>query len=123
MGIRIKAQVDYGSRHKDNAWTIRPATPRAARLRAGRIGGRLPTRREIRDRERARKKDEAGRWTINRLWQEDTAHRVLKGLAQDRSRFEHYLKPAWGNKEPHEIMPLEIDRLRLRILKDKAPKP
>ena len=94
---------------------------RAARLRAGRIGGRLPTRREIRDRERARKKDEAGRWTINRLWQEDTAHRVLKGLAQDRSRFEHYLKPAWGNKEPHEIMPLEIDRLRLRILKDRAP--
>jgi integrase len=94
---------------------------RAARIRAERIGGKLPTRREARDRERARKEDEAGRWTINRLWQEYTAHRQLKGLAQDRSRFENYIKPAWGNKEPQEIMPLEIDRLRLRILKDKAP--
>jgi integrase len=94
---------------------------RAAGLRAERIGGRLPTRQEIRDQKRAREEAEAGRWTINRLWQEYTAHRQLKGLAQDRSRFENYIKPAWGNKEPHEIMPLEIDRLRLRILKDKAP--
>jgi integrase len=94
---------------------------RAAGLRAERIGGRLPTRQEIRDLKRAREEAEAGRWTINRLWQEYTAHRQLKGLAQDRSRFENYIKPAWGNKEPQEIMPLEIDRLRLRILKDKAP--
>jgi integrase len=50
-----------------------------------------------------------------------TAHRLIKGLAQDRSRFEKYLKPVWGDKEPQEIMPLEVDRLRLRILKDKAP--
>jgi integrase len=94
---------------------------RAAGLRAERIGGRLPTRQEIRDRKRTREETEAGRWTLNRLWQEYTAHRLLKGLAQDRSRFENYIKPAWGNKEPQEIMPLEIDRLRLRILKDKAP--
>ena len=94
---------------------------RAARLRAERIGGKVPTRQEIRDRDRAREEAEAGRWTINRLWQEYTSHRQLKGLSQDRSRFDNYIKPAWGNKEPHEIMPLEIDRLRLRILKDKAP--
>jgi integrase len=94
---------------------------RAAGLRAERIGGRLPTRQEIRDQGRAREEAEAGRWTLNRLWQEYTAHRQIKGLAQDRSRFENYIKPAWGNKEPQEIMPMEIDRLRLRILKDKAP--
>jgi integrase len=94
---------------------------RAARLRAERIGGKLPTRQEIRDRKRAREESEAERWTINRLWQEYTAHSQLKGLAQDRSRFVNYIKPAWGDKEPHEIMPLEIDRLRLRILRDKAP--
>jgi integrase len=94
---------------------------RAAGLRAERIGGRLPTRQEIRDRKRTREETEAGRWTINRLWQEYTTHQQLKGLAQDRSRFENYLKPTWGDKEPHEIQPLEMDRLRLRILKDKAP--
>jgi integrase len=94
---------------------------RAARLRAERIGGKAPTRQEIRDQERAREEAEAGRWTINRLWQEYTAHKKIKGLAQDRSRFEKYIKPSWGDKEPHEIQPLEMDRLRLRILKDKAP--
>jgi integrase len=94
---------------------------RASRIRADRIEGKRLSRKEIRTRQEAQKQAEAERWTINRLWQEYTAHRQLKGLAQDRSRFDNYIKPAWGDKEPHEIMPLEIDRLRLRILKDKAP--
>jgi integrase len=94
---------------------------RANSIRAERIEGKRLSRKEIRTEKEAQKQAEAERWTLNRLWQEYTAHRQLKGLAQDRSRFEHYIKPAWGNKEPHEIMPLEIDRLRLRILKDKAP--
>ena len=94
---------------------------RASRIRADRIEGKRLSRKEIRTRQEAQKQAEAERWTMHRLWQEYTAHRQLKGLAQDRSRFENYIKPAWGNKEPQEIMPLEIDRLRLRILKDKAP--
>lgn len=94
---------------------------RANSIRAERIEGKRLCRKEIRTRQEAQKQAEAERWTITKLWQEYTAHRQLKGLAQDRSRFENYIKPAWGNKEPQEIMPLEIDRLRLRILKDKAP--
>lgn len=94
---------------------------RASLIRGERIRGKQPTRRELREQERARKEAEAGRWTINRLWQEYTNHRAIKGLAQDRSRFENYLKPVWGEKEPQEILPLEVDRLRLRILKNKAP--
>jgi integrase len=93
---------------------------RAARLRAERIEGKRPTRQEIRDQERAKKEAEAGRWTLERLWQEYIAHRPLKGLAQDRCRFEKYIKPVWGDKEPHGILPLEVDRLRLRILREKA---
>ena len=94
---------------------------RAARVRGERIEGKRRSRKEIREQGEAAKKAEAGRWTINRLWQEYTAHKRIKGLAQDRSRFEKYIKPFWGDKEPHEIQPLEVDRLRLRILKDKAP--
>jgi integrase len=94
---------------------------RANSIRAERIEGKRLSRKEIRTRQEAQKQADADRWTINRLWEEYTAHRLLKGLAQDRSRFDNYIKPVWGNKEPHEIMPLEIDRLRLRILKDKAP--
>jgi integrase len=94
---------------------------RAAILRAERIQGKKPSRQEARKQKEEALKAEAARWTINRLWQEYTANRPLKGLGQDRSRFEKYIAPAWGGKEPHEIEPLEIDRLRLRILKHKAP--
>lgn len=94
---------------------------RASRIRGERISGKSDTRQEMRDKAKALKEAEAGRWTINRLWLEYTTHRPIKGLAQDRSRFEKYLKSVWGDKEPHEILPLEVDRLRLRILKNKAP--
>jgi integrase len=94
---------------------------RAALIRGERMQGKKPSRQEAREQREAAKKAEATRWTINRLWEQYTAHRPLKGLAQDRSRFEKYIKPAWGEKEPHELQPLEVDRLRLRILKDKAP--
>ncbi|MFI5329938.1 MAG: tyrosine-type recombinase/integrase [Desulfobaccales bacterium] len=94
---------------------------RASVLRAEKIKGKKPSRQEVREQKETAKKAEAARWTINRLWQEYTAQRQLKGIAQDRSRFEKYIKTSWGEKEPHEIQPLEVDRLRLRILKDKAP--
>ncbi len=94
---------------------------RAAKIRGERIEGKRLSRKEIRERQEAQKKAEAARWTINRLWQEYAGHREMKGFAQDRSRFEKYINPTWGEKEPHQIQPLEMDRLRLRILKDKAP--
>jgi integrase len=94
---------------------------RAAKIRGERIEGKRPSRKEAREAREAEKRATANRWTIDRLWQEYTGHRQIKGLAQDRSRFEKYIKPLWGDKEPKEIQPLEVDRLRLRILKDKAP--
>jgi len=94
---------------------------RASHIRTEKIEGKSPSRREAREQREAAKKAEADRWTIDRLWQEYTDHKEIKGLAQDQSRFEKYLKPTWGKREPYEIQPLEVDRLRLRILKDKAP--
>lgn len=90
---------------------------KAARIRTQRIEGDQPTNQERR--EVARQSQET--WTITRLWEEYIASNPLKGIAQDKSRFEKYIKPLWGDKEPHEIMPLDIDRLRLRHFKDKAP--
>jgi len=94
---------------------------RTARIRAERIEGKRLSRKEIRAQQEALKQAEAARWTIERLWAEHISPKVIKGLAQDLSRFEKYIKPIWGDKEPHELMPLEVDRLRLRILKDKSP--
>lgn len=90
---------------------------RAAHLRTQRIHGDASTNQERRDEVR----QTAEAWTIDRLWQEYTAHRQIKGLVQDRCRYEKYLKPTWGGKEPQEIRPLEVDRLRLQLLKGKAP--
>ncbi|MBU4233228.1 MAG: site-specific integrase [Proteobacteria bacterium] len=90
---------------------------RASKVRTQRIEGDLPTNRERR--EAANQSQEL--WTINRLWEEYIGNRPMKGIAQDRCRFEKYIQLVWGNKEPHEILPLEVDRLRLRSLKDKAP--
>ncbi len=89
---------------------------RAVKIRAERIEGKRQSRKEIRESQAAQKKIEAERWTINRIWQEYAGHRQMKGLAQDRSRFEKYIKPSWGEKEPHEIQPLEMDRIYSRYI-------
>lgn len=90
---------------------------RAARIRTQRIEGDEPTNQE--QREAARQTQETR--TLERLWDEYQVSKTLKGISQDRSRFERYIRPLWGDKEPHEITALEIDRLRLRILKGKSP--
>ena len=90
---------------------------KAAKLRTQKTEGDRPTNQE--HREAITQSQEI--WTIERIWEEYIAASALKGIAQDRSRFEKYIKPLWGNKEPQEIVPLDIDRLRIRFLKDKAP--
>jgi integrase len=90
---------------------------RAANLRAQRIHGNAPSNQERRD----AAKQSGTVWTIDRLWEEYTKHKEIKGIVQDRCRYEKYLKPLWGEKEPHMILPLDVDRLRLKFFKDKAP--
>lgn len=90
---------------------------RAARVRTQRIEGDEPTNQE--QREAARHTQET--WTLAGLWDEYRVNKTLKGISQDRSRFEKYLRPLWGDKESHEITALQIDRLRLRVLKGKSP--
>ena len=59
-------------------------------------------------------------WTIEELWKEYKKQRPdLKSLGPDENRFKNYLKPDFGNKEPQELVPLDTDRLRVRMLKKK----
>jgi integrase len=88
---------------------------RANALRTDRIQGReLPN-------EEKRQVLRQETWTILRLWQEYKQVHPLKGLAQDESRFRNYLEGPVGKKEPKDLLPLDIDRLKLRQLKGKAP--
>ena len=95
---------------------------RASGIRAELIEGKRLLRKEQKQLDEERKKQEEGKQTIDRLWKEYKKQRTLgKSLKIDTGRYEKYLKDPFGDKEPHEILPLETDRLRLRLLKKLSP--
>jgi integrase len=94
---------------------------RAAEVRAAKIEGKeLPNTARRRLEREARTRED--RWTLNHLWDEYEATKSKgKALSTDEGRFRKYLKDTFGGKEPHEIVPLDIDRLKRRELNDKQP--
>lgn len=95
---------------------------RASRLRARRIDGDEPSNEEKREAEKAEKMAEQSKWTIDRLWKE-----YLKGRKQgaslktDQCRYDKYLKKPFGEKDPSEIIALDAERLKRRLLKKVSP--
>lgn len=95
---------------------------RAAGLRARRIDGDEETNAQRRERERVEQLADKNRWTIHRLWEEYKAQRALnKGLSVDANRYDNFIKPTFGRKTPDEILTLDVDRLRINLLKKKSP--
>jgi integrase len=95
---------------------------RAASMRTERMEGKQLSNKERREAEKAAQDVEKNRWTIDRLWKQYKAQNPkIKGMVTDKNRYENHIKPTFGDKEPQEIIPLEIDRLRLKLLKKKAP--
>jgi integrase len=63
-----------------------------------------------------------GKWTVNRIWEEYKLQKTdLKGLRQDKNRYKLYLETKLGGKEPSQIIQLDIDRIRIKLLKTKSP--
>ena len=102
----------------------------AARIRADRIEGRRQSRKEIREAVKTAKLEEAGKWTLSRLWDEYKAQRPEKkpdtkteslAIQCEGYRLKKYLKPKYGDKAPSELHQLDIDRLRISLLKVKSP--
>jgi len=95
---------------------------RAHRIRGDKIEGKSLPRREARAQREAAKKAEMARWKVDRLWQEYGALKHdSKGLKVDRGRYEKYLKPKLGDREPREIANLDLDRLRIGLAKTRKP--
>ncbi len=91
---------------------------RAAGIRADLIEGRRLTRKE----ERVADEAKSEVWTIDNLWKEYRASRKKnKALSIDTGRYEKYLKPSFAKKEPKDILPLDIERLKRKLLKKKSP--
>ncbi|NIO20082.1 MAG: tyrosine-type recombinase/integrase, partial [Candidatus Aenigmarchaeota archaeon] len=97
---------------------------RAARIRAERIEGKRLSRKEIREKEKALKKAEHNRWTIDRLWEEyKRTGSNLKSLDREENSYKNHIMPFFGDKEPKDILALDIDRLRIKLSRaKKAPK-
>ena len=94
---------------------------RASRIRAQKMQGRESTNEESRVAEQAAKEAETGRWTIARLWEAyKTRNPDLKGIVTDENRFKLHVM-ALGEKEPKELLPLDVERLRLKLMKGHQP--
>jgi integrase len=95
---------------------------RAAQIRERRVSGKELSN----DGKRAAKKkaqtEEANKWSIDRLFNEYFNSRPdNKARAVDKGRYEKYLKPSFGTKESKDFSPLDIDRLRINLLKKLSP--
>jgi len=95
---------------------------RAAGIRASRIDGEELPNTKRREAERIALSEAQNRWTISLIWAEYEKQKVdSKSLRIDKTRFNMYLKNDFGSKEPHEIIQLDVDRLRVRLLKKISP--
>jgi integrase len=106
-----------GRQHQD---AMTPA--RAASLRTEKMEGKLKSNKERRAEEKAAEEANKSRWTIDKLWTEYKAQKPnLKGMVTDHNRYENHIKPILGDKEPKDLSPFDVDRLRIKLLKKKAP--
>lgn len=94
---------------------------RAAQLRTRRIEGELSNK-EKREALEAKRRAEEGRLTIDRLWnlyKETLTNNKTRKI--DEGRYNKYLKDPLGDKEPDELLLLDVDRLRLNLRKILSP--
>lgn len=95
---------------------------RAAGIRSKRIEKKELPNADRREAERLEINAAKGRWTISRIWEEYKAQKIdSKSQRVDKNRFDKYLEDDFGSKVPHEIIQLDVDRIRVRLLKKLSP--
>ena len=91
---------------------------RASHLRTQKIEGKVPLNKERREEEAAIKEA----WTVAKLWNEyKEKNPHVKAINKDDDRFNCYLAKPFGPKEPRDLVPLDVDRLRIALLKTLKP--
>jgi integrase len=90
---------------------------KAAQIRAERISGKQLSNTERREKAAQQKAQKAGKWTVKKLWHSYKENNLIKGIVTDQNRFELHIEPVMGDKEPLELVPLDIDRMRLKLQK------
>ena len=86
---------------------------RAARIRSERMEGRRKSRKEIRQ-----EAEDHRAQTIKSLWDAFyEAKKNNKSVRDDYYRWRKHLESAFGKKRPSDLVTLDIDRLRRRLIK------
>lgn len=111
-------------------WTEKKAAAVLAELKANQTTGQGPAtlaeKRKIKQQQEEAKaeqeRQQANRWTLERLWNE-YRQQLPGGDASkaDMSRWNLYLNSFFAHKEPLELARLDIDRVRITLLKKKSP--
>jgi integrase len=94
---------------------------KANAIRARRIQGNEKPNTVRRSEAEAKKKEK--KWTISELWGEYKETKPdLKGYHVYEPIFNAHIKPIFGEKQPKEITPFDINRLKQRQMKGKSDK-
>ena len=93
---------------------------RAARIRAERIEGKSLSNKARREKKRREK--EIQEWIIKRLWEAylETKPKT-RSFRIDDQRFKLHIEPRLGDKKLEGLAPLDLDRLRISLLKERSP--
>lgn len=95
---------------------------KAAGIRSLRISGKQLSNREQRQQEQIAKEAATRRSTIDRLWSSYKTDRPdIKGIQYDEYRYNKHIKSIFGEKEPVDILEVDVDRLRITLGKTKSP--
>ena len=93
---------------------------RAARIRAERIEGKTLSNKARREEKKREKEIE--QWTVKRLWEEYLETKPdTRSFRVDDQRFKLHIEPTLGDKKLEDLAPLDLDRLRISLLKKKSP--
>ena len=91
---------------------------KANRIRTNKIEGRELPNVEKRAAVEAARKAEDSRYTIAKLWDAYCeSNPDNKALGHDKRKFDLHLRDGLGKKEPSELLPLDVDRVRLSLQK------
>lgn len=106
-----------GRQYRDNM-----TAAKAARIRAARIEGTRESGKEARERKKAEKEALENKPTLAKLWQEYLSQKTAsRALSCDDGRFQNHIAPVLGKKVPSELVTLDVDRLRVKLLKTHSP--
>lgn len=93
---------------------------KASQIRARRSEGKEESNKGRRAKEAAARAEAENRWPFDRLWEHYRTNREnYKGEPRDGNLYKNHIHPDFGDREPHELEPFDIDRLKQRLYKKK----